>query len=191
MTVDGMTLEEFIAHTQASTYSHEPLTLLVAVACKQQELADLGEQLLDHFVEEARVVLAQDEVRRLHHDQLGTAHLMLGLLAEGTGTAAQVLAGVGITLDSARAAVEEITGCGRESPGGRIRLAAPAKKALELALGEARALGHHHLGTEHLLLGLLKEGEDTGAKVIVTAGVHPDQLREAVLAIVEVEEAQQ
>jgi hypothetical protein len=107
MTVGGMTLEEFIAHTQASTYSHEPLTLLVAVACKQQELADLGEQLLDHFVEEARVVLAQDEVRRLHHDQLGTAHLMLGLLAEGTGTAAQVLAGVGITLDSARAAVEE------------------------------------------------------------------------------------
>ncbi|MBV8993008.1 MAG: hypothetical protein JO287_04740 [Pseudonocardiales bacterium] len=236
-----MTLDELIVETRACTYSCEPLALLATAARQQQELADLREQLLDHFVQEARtagcswsqigtalgvskqaaqqrhsavrsladkfargveslsgatfkrftararqsIVLAQEEARRLRHDHLGTEHLLLGLLAEGEGVAAQALRGVGITLDAARAGVEQITGRGQESRQGRIPFAAPAKKALELALCEALELGHNYIGTEHLLLGLLEEGAGTGVKAIVAAGVQPDQLREAVLVLLE------
>ena len=236
-----MTLDELVAQIQASTYSREPLALLATAARQQQELADLGERLLDHFVQEARVagcswsqigtalgvskqaaqqrhsavrslidkfargveslsgtmfkrftprarrsiVLAQEEARRLGHDRLGTEHLLLGLLAEGEGIAGRALGRAGLTLDAARAGVEEITGRGHQAPEGRIPFAAPAKKALELALCEALELGHNYIGTEHLLLGLLKEGEGAGAKVVVAAGVEPEQLRKAALVLLE------
>ena len=236
-----MTLDELIVRTQACTYSREPLALLASAARQQQELADLGEQLLDHFVQEARtagcswsqigtalgvskqaaqqrhsavrsligkfahgveslsgtmfkrftprarrsIVLAQEEARRLGHDRLGTEHLLLGLLAEGEGIAGRALSGAGLTLDDARAGVEQITGRGPQSPEGRIPFAGPAKKALEQALCEALELGHNYIGTEHLLFGLLKEGEGAGAKVVVTAGLQPDQLRKAALDLLE------
>jgi hypothetical protein len=254
--VDGVRLDELIAQTQAATYSREPLLLLATAARQQQELADLGEQLLDHFVQEARaagcswsqigtalgvskqaaqqrhsavrsvigklvagvesavgamfrrftararraVVLAQEEARQLRHDRLGTEHLLLGLLADGEtaedeGTkregakgeaiAARVLGNAGITLDAARAAVEQITGRGQESPGKRIPFAAPAKKALELALCEALELGHNYIGTEHLLLGLLKEGDGVALQVLHGLGAPPEQLRANVFAVLE------
>jgi ATP-dependent Clp protease ATP-binding subunit ClpC len=129
------------------------------------------------------VVLAQEEARRLRHDYLGTEHLMLGLLAEGEGIGAQALAGVGLTLDAARAGVEKITGLGQKTPNGHIPFTPRAKKVLELALREALHLNHHYIGTEHILLGLLREGEGLGVLVLVTAGAQLDQLRDAVRAL--------
>jgi hypothetical protein len=236
-----VTLDELIAQTQAATYSREPLLLLATAARQQQELADLGEQLLDHFVQEARaagcswsqigtalgvskqaaqqrhsavrsvigklvagvesavgatfrrftprarraVVLAQEEAMRLRHDHLGPEHLFLGLLAEGGGIAAQALGSAGITLEAARAAVEQLTGRGEESLPGRIPFAVPTKKALELALCEAREFGHNYIGTEHLLLGLLEEGDSVALQVVDALRKQPDLLRANVLALLE------
>jgi Clp amino terminal domain, pathogenicity island component len=236
-----MTLDELIAQTRAETHSLEPLELLAGAARGQQQLADLGEKLLDYFVQEARaagcswsqigtalgvskqaaqqrhsalrslsaklvggvkalsgatfkrftararrtIVLAQEEARLLGHDQLGTEHLLLGLLAEGEGIGAQALAGTGITLDAARASVEEITGRGQKTASGRIPFTPRAKKVLELALREALERGHNYIGTEHLLLGLLKEGEGVGMQILLAANVHPDQLRATLLERVE------
>jgi ClpA/ClpB-like protein len=227
-----MTLDELVTQTRAEAHSIEPLDLLASAARRQQKLADLGEQLLDCFVQEARVagcswsqigtalgvskqaaqqrhsvlrsligkfkgtafkrfsfrarravVLAQEEARRLRHDYLGTEHLVLGLLAEGESLGAQALTGAGITLDAARAGVEEITGLGQTTPNGHIPFTPRAKKVLELALREALHLGHHSIGTEHILLGLLRDGEGLGVQVLVAEGAQPDQLRATVLAL--------
>ena len=236
-----MTLDELISQTRARTPSLDPLDLLADAARRQQELADVGEKLLDHFVQQARatgcswsrigtalgvskqaaqqrhsalrsligkfvvgaesavghmfkrftsaarqaVVLGQEEARTLRHNYMGTEHLLLGLLAEGGGVAAQALQRAGITLDAVRAEVEETVGCGQAMPRGHIQFTPRAKKVLELALREALHLGHNFLGTEHVLLGLIREGEGLAAQVLVKLGANLNQLRDNVLILLE------
>ena len=236
-----MTLDELVTQTRERACSSEPLEALASAARRQQELTDLGEKLLDHFVQEARtagclwsqigtalgvtrqaaqqrhstlrsligqlkggvesvmegafsrfsdrarlvVVLAQDEARRLGHNYIGTEHLLLGLLVEGEGIGARALQEAGITLDTARAGVEKIVGCGQETPGGHLPFVSRAKKVLELALRESLRLNHNYIGTEHILLGLLREGEGAGVQVVIAAGVQHDQLRDSVLTLLD------
>jgi hypothetical protein len=240
-----MTLDELITQTRAETQSLEPLTLLASAARQQQELADLGEELLDYFVQQARsvgcswaqigaalgvskqaaqqrhsalrsfigrifggvesamghvvtrftsrarraIVLGQEDARALRHDHMGTEHLLLGLLAEGEGVAAQALQRAGITLDAVRAEIEDIVGCAETMPRGHIPFTPRAKKVLELALREALHLGHNFLGTEHVLLGIIREGGGVAAQVLVKLGANLNQLRDHVLAQLERAEA--
>ncbi len=147
-------------------------------------VAHAGGGLFTRFDPAARrvVVLAQEDARTLGHNFLGTEHLLLGLLAETDSVAATVLDTAGITRDGARAAVERIVGCGRGVPRSRIPFTPRAKQVLELSLRESRELGHHHIGTEHVLLGLLTEGGGVGTQVLTEGGVALGELRDAVLA---------
>ena len=115
----------------------------------------------EKFTERARRVLslAQEEAQRLHHNYMGTEHLLLGLVREGDGVAARVLAHQGVSLAQVREAVEFIIGRGDRVVTGEIGLTPRAKRVIELAVDEARRLNHHYIGTEHLLLGLVREGE--------------------------------
>ncbi|HWO73692.1 MAG TPA: Clp protease N-terminal domain-containing protein, partial [Dehalococcoidia bacterium] len=115
----------------------------------------------DKFTERARRVLtlAQEEAQRFNHNYIGTEHLLLGLVREGDGVAAKVLNSLGVELSKVRSAVEFIIGRGEKSPSGEIGLTPRAKKVIELAVEEARRLNHSYIGTEHLLLGLVREGE--------------------------------
>jgi len=137
------------------------------------------------FTDRARrvVVLAENEARGLGHGFTGTEHLLLGLLAEGEGVAALVLEPLGISLEEARGRVEEIAGRGQGAPAGHIPFTPRAKKVLELALQEAAQLGHSYIGTEHLLLALLAEGEGVAAQVLASLGVGYDQARERALSL--------
>ncbi len=141
--------------------------------------------LFIRFTARARrvIVLAQDEARDLGHHFVGPEHLLLGLLAEGDGTAAQVLESLGISLEEAHDQVEEIAGPGQGTPTGRIPFTPPAKRVLERALREALQLGHQYIGTEHLLLGLLAEGDGTTAQVLAGRGAGYALVRERVVAV--------
>lgn len=119
--------------------------------------------------------LSQEEAQRLQHTHIGTEHLLLGLLREGDGVAAQVLRELGVDLDMARARVEFIIGRSDRIVLGDIGLAPGAKRVVELAVSEARHLGHHYVGTEHLLLGIAHEGQSIGARVLRELGVGPDE----------------
>ena len=136
--------------------------------------------MFERFTDRARrvVVLAQEEARLLNHNYVGTEHLLLGLIHEGQGVAAQALESLGISLQAVRAEVEEIIGQGQ-----RPRRAHPftprAKKVLELSLREAKQLGHNYIGTEHILLGLIREGEGVAAQVLVKLGADLSRVREA------------
>jgi prophage maintenance system killer protein len=140
---------------------------------------------LRRFTDRARraVRLAQEEALLLRHGQVGTEHLVLGLLYEGEGVAARALESLGISLDEVRTRVEEIIGRGQDPPAGPIPFTPQAKKVLELSLREALALGHHYVGTEHLLLGLLGEGESMAAQVLARLGADHARVRERVLAV--------
>jgi prophage maintenance system killer protein len=135
------------------------------------------------FTDRARrvVVLAQQEARLLQHGYIGTEHLLLGLLREGGGVAAETLESLGISREAARGQVEEIIGRGPEPSPGHIPFTPRAKKVLELSLREALALGHHYIGTEHLLLGLLCEGKGVAAQVLVRLGADHASVRDRAL----------
>jgi len=137
----------------------------------------------DKFTNRARIVmsLAQDEAQRLGHNYMGTEHLLLGLLREGEGVAAIALQTLGVSLDDARAAVLQIIGHGDRIVVGEIGLTPRAKKVIELAVDEARRMGHHYVGTEHLLLGLLREGEGIAAGVLASRGVNLERARVTIL----------
>ncbi|HOG47901.1 MAG TPA: ATP-dependent Clp protease ATP-binding subunit [Anaerolineae bacterium] len=134
----------------------------------------------DRFTKRARETLtyAQEEALRLGHTTIGTEHLLLGLLREGEGVAAKVLGDLGLNLSRARDAVERYTGRGNRTPGGRVELAPSTKHVIELAVDEARRLGHHYIGTEHLLLGLSREAEGMAVGILESLGVSLDQVRE-------------
>jgi ATP-dependent Clp protease ATP-binding subunit ClpA len=130
------------------------------------------------------IVLAQDEARRFNHNYIGTEHLLLGLLAEPDGVARRALQAAGVTLDDARAGVEAAVGRGKRPPSGHIPFTPSAKKVLELGLREALSLHHDYIGTEHLLLGLVREREGLGARLLTQAGIDLLSLRMTVLDLV-------
>jgi ATP-dependent Clp protease ATP-binding subunit ClpA len=138
----------------------------------------------DKFTDRARRVLrlAQAEAQRLNHNYIGTEHLLLGLLREGEGVAAKVLARLGVRLEDVRAEVEHIIGRGDHIVVGELHLTPRAKKVFELAVDEALRMGHHYIGTEHLLLGMLREGEGIAAKVLEGRGLRLEQVRAETLA---------
>ena len=127
------------------------------------------------------VVLAQEEARHFNHNYIGTEHLLLGLLREDEGVAAQTLNALGVTLDEVREQVESIVGYGEEGTGGQAPFTPRSKKVLELALREALQLGHNYIGTEHILLGLVRESEGVAARVLSNLDVDPDKVRREVL----------
>src|SRR5437773_9709559 len=138
----------------------------------------------DKFTERARKVLqyAQEEAARFQHNYIGTEHLLLGLVREGSTPAASVLYGLGVDLAKVRSAVEFIIGRGEQPPTGDIGLTPRAKKVIEFSVDEARRFSHDYIGTEHLLLGLLREGEGIAAGVLESLGVRLELVRERVAA---------
>ena len=142
--------------------------------------------MFERFTDQSRrvVVLAQEEARALGHDYIGTEHILLGLLSDREGLAAQALGSLEISLDAAREQVVEIVGTGAGMPSGHIPFTPRTKKVLELPLREAQRLGDDHIGTEHILLGLTREGEGVGAQVLVRLGANLDRVQAQVLATV-------
>ncbi|MDQ3910642.1 MAG: AAA family ATPase, partial [Actinomycetota bacterium] len=139
--------------------------------------------MFERFTERARkvVVLAQEEARHFNHNYIGTEHLLLGLLREDEGVAARALSSLNVTLDEVREQVESIVGYGEEGTGGQAPFTPRSKKVLELALREALQLGHNYIGTEHILLGLVRESEGVAARVLSNLGVDPDKVRREVV----------
>jgi ATP-dependent Clp protease ATP-binding subunit ClpC len=142
--------------------------------------------MFERFTDQARrvVVLAQEEARLLGHAYIGTEHILLGLLSEGEGLAAKALGTLEITLDAAREQVAEIIGAGTGQPSGHIPFTPRSKKVLELSLREAQRLGDSYIGTEHILLGLAREGEGVGAQVMDRLGASTDRVLAQVLLTV-------
>ena len=141
--------------------------------------------MFERFTDRARrvVVLAQEEARMLNHNYIGTEHILLGLIHEGEGVAAKGLESLGISLEGVRAQVEEIIGQGQQAPSGHIPFTPRAKKVLELSLREALQLGHNYIGTEHILLGLIREGEGVAAQVLVKLGADLNRVRQQVIQL--------
>jgi ATP-dependent Clp protease ATP-binding subunit ClpA len=141
--------------------------------------------MFERFTDRARrvVVLAQEEARLLNHNYVGTEHLLLGLIHEAEGVAAKALELLGIRLEVVRAQVEEIVGRGQQAPAGHIPFTPRAKKVLELSLREAKQLGHDYIGTEHILLGLIREGEGVAAHVLVKLGADLSRARGQVIGL--------
>ena len=129
------------------------------------------------------MVLAQEEARMLNHNYIGTEHILLGLIHEGEGVAAKALESLGISLEAVRQQVEEIIGQGQQAPSGHIPFTPRAKKVLELTSREASQLGHHYIGTEHILLGLIREGEGVAAQVLVKLGADLNRVRQQVIQL--------
>ncbi|GER24075.1 ATP-dependent Clp protease ATP-binding protein [Zafaria cholistanensis] len=141
--------------------------------------------MFERFTDRARrvVVLAQEEARMLNHNYIGTEHILLGLIHEGEGVAAKALESLNISLGAVREQVQEIIGQGQQAPSGHIPFTPRAKKVLELSLREALQLGHNYIGTEHILLGLIREGEGVAAQVLVKLGADLNRVRQQVIQL--------
>jgi ATP-dependent Clp protease ATP-binding subunit ClpA len=141
--------------------------------------------MFEKFTDRARrvIVLAQEEARMLNHNYIGTEHLLLGLIHEGEGVAARALESLGISLEDVRQNVVEMIGQGQQAPPGHIPFTPRAKKVLELSLRESQQLGHEYIGTEHILLGLIREGEGVAAQVLVKLGADLNRVRQQVLQL--------
>ena len=141
--------------------------------------------MFEQFTDRARrvVALAQDEARMLNHDYIGTEHILLGLIHEGNGVAAKALESLGISLDAVRQQVLEIIGRGEQAPPGHIPFTPRAKKVLELSLREALQLGHNYISAEHILLGLIREGDGVAAQVLVKLGADLNRVRQQVIQL--------
>jgi Clp amino terminal domain, pathogenicity island component/UvrB/uvrC motif len=144
-----------------------------------------GGRMFERFTDRARrvVVLAQEEARLLNHNYIGTEHILLGLIHEAQGVAASALQSLGVSLEAVRNEVEEIIGQGYSAPVGHIPFTPRAKKVLELSLREAKQLGHNYIGTEHILLGLVREGEGVAAQVLVKLGADLPRVRQQVIQL--------
>ena len=141
--------------------------------------------MFERFTDRARrvVVLAQEEARRLRHNHIGTEHILLGLILEEDGVAGRALRALDIGGDQVRNDVEEIVGRGEETPGSHIPFTPHAKKVLELSLREALGLQHNYIGTEHILLGLIREGEGVAARVLAGRGARLESVRAQVITL--------
>jgi ATP-dependent Clp protease ATP-binding subunit ClpC len=142
--------------------------------------------VFERFTKRARhsVVLAQGEARALKHNYIGTEHLLLGLLREEEGVAARVLESLDITIEAVRAQVAQIVGQGDEVAGGQVPFTPRAKKVLDLGLREALSLGHNHIGTEHVLLGIVRENEGVASRILLDLGADAETVRNRVVALV-------
>ncbi len=142
--------------------------------------------MFERFTDRARrvIVLAQEEARALQHNYIGTEHLLLGLIREGEGVAAKALASKGVELDATRKQVEEMIGKGNAAPNRHIPFTPHAKQVLEFSLREALQLGHSYIGTEHILLGLIREGEGVGTQVLIKMDVDLGELRSATIDMI-------
>jgi ATP-dependent Clp protease ATP-binding subunit ClpA len=149
--------------------------------------------MFERFTDRARraVVLAQDEARRLDHNYIGTEHILLGLIHEGTGVAARALESLGVNLAAVRQQVEEIIGRGQQVPSGHIPFTPRAKKVLELSLRESQQLGQDYIGTEHILLGLIREGDGVAAQVLVKLGADLRRVRLQVIQLLHGHQAEE
>jgi len=142
--------------------------------------------VFERFTDRARqvVVFAQEEARMLDHNYIGTEHILLGLIHEGEGVAAKVMEALDVSLEAVRVEVERNIGRGEGVPGGNIPFTPRAKKVLEFSLREALQLGHNYIGTEHILLGLIREGEGVAAQVLQKLGASLDVVRQKVIEVV-------
>jgi ATP-dependent Clp protease ATP-binding subunit ClpC len=142
--------------------------------------------MFERFTDRARrvVVLAQEEARILNHSFIGTEHILLALIDEGDGTGVKALESLGISLDAIRQQVEEIIGRGQQAPSGHIPFTPRAKKVLELSLRESQHLGHEYIGTEHILLGLIREGDGVAAQVLVKLDADLNRVRQQVIQLI-------
>jgi len=149
--------------------------------------------MFERFTDRARraVDLADEEARRLNHSYIGTEHILLGLIREGEGVAARALESLGISLDDVRRQVEQIIGQGQQEPHEQIPYTPRAKKVLELSLREAKQLGHHYIGTEHILLGLIREGHGVAAQVLTELGADLNRVRQQVIQLLHGSQGQQ
>jgi prophage maintenance system killer protein len=166
--------------------------LPLAERIKKATMRTQRKGMFQRFTDRARrvVVLAQQEARLLRHPYIGPEHILLGLLHEGEGVAARALESLGVNREVVRQQVEQIIGQGQQAPGGHIPLTPRAKKVLELSLREALALGHNYVGTEHLLLALLREDRGVAAQVLTRSGIGHAQVRERVLDLLTSEREQ-
>jgi ATP-dependent Clp protease ATP-binding subunit ClpC len=141
--------------------------------------------MFERFTDRARrvIVLAQEEARMLNHNYIGTEHILLGLTREGEGVAAKALESLGISLDVVRQQVEEIIGQGQQAPSGHIPFTPRVKKVLELTQQAALQLGHNYIGTEHILLGLIREGDGVAAQVLLILGADLNRVRQQVIQL--------
>jgi ATP-dependent Clp protease ATP-binding subunit ClpC len=141
--------------------------------------------MFERFTDRARrvVVMAQEEARTLDHSYVGAEHILLGLIREGAGVAAKALESMGIGLDSVRQQVEESIGQGHQAPSGHIPFTPQAKKVLELALSESQALGHKYIGTEHILLGVIRQADGVAGQVLVNLGADLTRARQQVIQL--------
>lgn len=141
--------------------------------------------MFERFTDRARriVVYAQEEARRLGHDHIGPEHILLGLVREGQGVGPKVLESLGAGLDAVRLRVEEVIGRGEQAPTGHIPFTAQAKDTLRLSQQEARDLGHHYIGTEHILLALMHQGQGVAAQVLTELGADATAAREQVVRL--------
>ncbi|MGB8344147.1 MAG: Clp protease N-terminal domain-containing protein [Ktedonobacteraceae bacterium] len=183
---------QIIASTQATRTTQEQASGPAANAAAQSGTSERSEASVstsrnrfDKFTERARKVLslAQEESQRFQHHYIGTEHLLLGLVREGDGVAAKVLMNLGVKLEEVRTTIESIIGRGDHIVLGEIGLTPRAKKVIELAVDEARRLNHHYIGTEHLLLGLVREGEGIAAGALESLGVKLEDVRKETLKI--------
>jgi ATP-dependent Clp protease ATP-binding subunit ClpC len=144
-----------------------------------------GEAMFERYTDRARrvVVLAQEEARMLNHNYIGTEHILLGLIHEGEGVAAKALQTLRISPEAVRQQVEEIVGRGQRAPSGHIPFTPRVSKVLELSQREAAQLGHNYIGTEHILLGLIREGEGVAAQVLVRLGADLNRVRQQVIQL--------
>ena len=149
--------------------------------------------MFERFTDRARrvVVLAQQEARRLDHNYIGTEHILLGLITEGQGVAARALESLGVNLEAVRQQVEEIIGRGQQAPSGHIPFTPRAKKVLELSLRESQQLGQEYIGTEHILLGLIREGDGVAAQVLVRLGADLNRVRQQVIQLLHGHQAEE
>jgi ATP-dependent Clp protease ATP-binding subunit ClpC len=143
--------------------------------------------MFERFTDRARRVIvdAQEEARALDHNYIGTEHILLGLIAEGRGVGAKALEALGISFETVRQQVEEAVGRGQHAPSGHIPFTPKAKKVLEESLRESVQLDHHYIGTEHILLGLIREGDGVAAQVLSGLGADLDRTREQVIRLLE------
>ncbi len=141
--------------------------------------------MFERFTDRARrvVVLAQEEARLLKHNYIGTEHVLLGLVSEGDGIAAQALQSLDIELQDIRDEIAKIIGVGQESPTGHIPFTPRAKKVLELSMREALQLGHNYIGTEHILMGLIREGAGVGSQVLAQLGAELNEVRKVIIKL--------